>query len=130
MGYEIIGGPFLLMETVAMLHKFVNGIPFQSAISRQRFFMNDPAYAAKSEKLSRLQAIMEQLCSGLDATDPRIRHYFASAGEDPETVCLAQLMTPPFCTLRYPELRENAREICAIWQVFRIVATGSPPATR
>ena len=64
MGYEIVGVPFLLMETVAMLHKFVNGIPFQSAISRQRFFMNDPAYAAKSEKLSRLQAIMEQLCAG------------------------------------------------------------------
>ena len=116
MGYEIVGGPFLLMETVAMLHKFVNGIPFQSAISRQRFFMNDPAYLSKSEKLSRLQAIMEKLCQNVDANDPRIRHYFASAGEDPETVCLAQLMTHPFCTLRYPGLRENAREICGIWQ--------------
>ena len=116
MGYEIVGGPFLLMETVAMLHKFVNGIPFQSAISRQRFFMNDPAYLSKSEKLSRLQAIMEKLCQDVDANDPRIRHYFASAGEDPETVCLAQLMTHPFCTLREPGLRENAAEICRIWE--------------
>ena len=116
MGYEIVQGPFLLMETVAMLHRHVNGISFQSAISRQRFFMNDPAYLAKSEKLSRLQAIMESLCADVDTAHPRIRHYFASASGDPESVCLAQLMTHPFCTLRYPGLRENAREICGIWQ--------------
>ena len=42
MGYEIVRGPFLLMETVAMLHKYVNGISFQAAISRQRFFMGNP----------------------------------------------------------------------------------------
>lgn len=116
MGYEIVQEPFLLMETVAMLHKYVNGLSFQSAISRQRFFMNAPAYQAQSEKMSRLQAIMDSLCRELDTADPRMRHYFASAGEDPESVCLAQLMTHPFCTLRYPSLRENAREICGIWQ--------------
>ena len=116
MGYEIAQGPFLLMETVAMLHKYVNGLSFQSAISRQRFFMNAPSYRAQCEKMSRLQDIMESICRDVDAADPRMRHYFASAGEDPETVCLAQLMTHPFCTLRYPDLRENAREICGIWQ--------------
>ena len=116
MGYEIVQGPFLLMETVAMLHKYVNGLSFQSAISRQRFFMSAPAYRAQSEKMSRLQSIMESLCRDLDADHPRVRHYFASAGADPESVCLAQLMTHPFCTLRHPGLRENAREICSIWQ--------------
>ena len=116
MGYEIAQGPFLLMETVAMLHKYVNGLSFQSAISRQRFFMNAPSYRAQCEKMSRLQDIMESICRDVDAADPRMRHYFASAGEDPETVCLAQLMTHPFCTLRHPDLRENAREICGIWQ--------------
>ncbi len=116
MGYEIVRGPFLLMETVAMLHKYVNGISFQSAISRQRFFMSNPAYLAKSEKMRRLQKMMEEICAGLDAKSPRWRHYFACAGEDPESVCLAQLMTHPFCTLREPGLRENAAEICRIWQ--------------
>ena len=70
MGYEIVGGPFLLMETVAMLHKYVNGISFQAAISRQRFFMGNPDYQAQSAKMSRLQAIMEELCAELDTTDP------------------------------------------------------------
>lgn len=116
MGYEIVRGPFLLMETVAMLHKYVNGVSFRSAISRQRFFMGDMDYQAQSSKMNRLQAIMEELCSTLDTKDPRLLHYFACAGEDPESVCLAQLMTHPFCTLQSPGLQENAREICAIWQ--------------
>lgn len=116
MGYEIVHGPFMLMETVAMLHKYVNGISFQSAISRQRFFMSNPAYVAQSKKMSRLQSIVEEVCSGLNAEDPRLRHYFVSAGEDPESVCLAHLMTHPFCTLRESGLRANAQEICAIWQ--------------
>ena len=116
MGYEIVRGPFLLMETVAMLHKYVNGISFQSAISRQRFFMSDAAFSAQSRKMGRLQAIMEQLCAGLDVSDPRVQHFFTSAGTDPGAVCLAQLMTHPFCTLRQPGLRENAAEICEMWQ--------------
>ena len=116
MEYEIVKGPFLLMETVAMLYKYVNGISFQSAISRQRFFMSNTAYQDQSKKMNRLQEIMELLCAGLDTSDPRIRHYFACASDDPESICLAQLLTPPFCTLREPGLRENAAEICAIWQ--------------
>ena len=116
MGYEIVRGPFLLMETVAMLHKYVNGLSFQSAISRQRFFMSTPDYLAQSEKMRRLQKIMEDICAGLDRNGPRWRHYFACASEDPESVCLAQLMTHPFCTLREPGLRENAAEICRIWR--------------
>ena len=59
---------------------------------------------------------MEQICAGLDVTEPRIRHYFADVGENSEHVCLAQLMTHPFCTLREPGLRENAAEICGIWK--------------
>jgi len=95
MGYEIVRGPFLLMETVAMLHKYVNGISFQSAISRQRFFMSDPAYQAQSKRMARLQRIMEEVCTGVDVRDGRIRHYFASAGEDPETCDPAAVLPCP-----------------------------------
>lgn len=116
MEYQIVRGPFILMETVAMLHKFVNGISFQTAISRQRFFMSGPDYVLQQKKMCRLQGIMEKICGDLDVNDPRIHHYFDCAGEDPESVCLAQLMTHPFCTLGNSGLRENAREICAIWE--------------
>lgn len=116
MNYEIIRGPFLLMETVAVIYKYVNGLSYQSAISRQRFFMNNPTYMAQSKKMARLQQIMEEVCAGLDAGDPRLQHYFAQTGTDTEGICLAQLMTQRFCTLRQQELRKNAEEICAIWQ--------------
>ena len=116
MSYEILHGPFLLMETVAMLHKYVNGISFQETISRQRFFMSNPDYLARCRKMARLQAVMEEVCGGLDPQAPRIRHYFACAGENSEGVCLAQLMTHPFCTLRETELHRNAAEICDIWE--------------
>ena len=70
MGYEIVRGPFLLMETVAMLHKYVNGLSFQSAISRQRFFMSTQDYLAQSENMSRLQQMMEHICKDLDRNSP------------------------------------------------------------
>lgn len=66
--------------------------------------------------MAHLQRIMEEVCDGLDTEDPRIRHYFARASDDPESVCLAQLMIHPFCTLRETDLRKNAQEICGIWQ--------------
>ena len=116
MGYEIVRGPYLLMETVAMLHKYINGISFRSAISRQRFFMSNPAYLAQTRRMDRLQGIMEELCAGMDREHQRLRHYFACAGGGTEGVCLAQLMTHPFCTLRRPGLKENAAEICSIWK--------------
>ena len=99
-----------------MFHKFVNGISFQAAMSRQRFFMAAPDYLAQSAKMSRLQTIVEELCGNLDTTDPRVQHYFACAGNDAESICLAQVMTHPFCTLREPDLHEHAREICGIWK--------------
>lgn len=119
MGYEIVQGPFMLLETVAMIYKYVNGISFQSAISRQRFFMNSSVYAAQSKKMAKLQQVMEEVCAGLDVENPRIRHYFVHAGSDPENICLAQLMTHPFCTLREPDLRKNAEEICVLWQELK-----------
>ena len=117
LGYEIVRGPFLLMETVAMLHKYVNGISFQTAISRQRFFMAAPDYLAQSARMSRLQTIMEELCAELDTADPRVQHYFACACGDPERVCLAQVMIHPFCTLTPGRSAASGR-------AFRTWATG------
>ena len=116
MGYEIVRGPFLLMETVAMLHKYVNGISYPSAISRQRFFMSKEDFLARNQKMNRLQSIMDTICATLNTRDPRVRHYFASADTEKDSVCLAQLMTHPFCTLEKPDLHDNAREICGIWK--------------
>lgn len=116
MGYEIVRKPFMLMETVAMVYKYVNGIPFQSAISRQRFFMNNVTYAERSKKMTRLQQITDEVCADLDVNDTRLQHYFRQASDDPDSVCLAQVMTHPFCSLREPDLRANVRDVCELWE--------------
>lgn len=116
MGYEIVRRPFMLMETVAMIYKYVNGIPFQSAISRQRFFMNSADYAERSRIMARLQQITDSLCAELDVNDPRVQHYFLQASDSPDSLCLAQVMTHPFCSLREPELRKNVADIFALWE--------------
>lgn len=116
MGYEIIRGPFMLLETVAMLYKFVNGISFQSAINRQRFFMDSAAIADQDKKMERLQEIMREVCADVDPKDPFLQRYFFRASTDQEHMCLAQLMTYTFCTLREPDFWGNVQEICKLWQ--------------
>lgn len=116
MEVEIIRGPFMLMETVAVICKYVNGGSYPAAISRQRFFMNETTYAAQSKKLALLQKIMEEVCAEVDLSEPRLQHYFQQTGPENDGVCLAQLMTHRFCTLREQDLRKNAEEICGIWE--------------
>lgn len=116
MGYEIIRGPFMLPETVAMLYKFVNGITFQSVINRQRFFLDSAASAVQARKMKRLQEIQDEVCADLDPNHPTLRHYFARPDGEREYMCLAQLMVYSFCTLKEPDFRRNVEEICELWQ--------------
>lgn len=116
MEYEIARGPFMLLETVAMVYKYINKISFQMDISRQRFFMDSAAFAAQEIKMKRLQEIMEEVCRDVDEGDPQLLRYFARVGTDQDHMCLAQLMTYAFCTLREPGFWDNVKEICALWR--------------
>lgn len=116
MGYEIIRGPFMLPETVAMLYKFVNGITFQSVINRQRFFLNSAASAVQARKMRRLQEILDEVCADLDPNHPTLQHYFARPEGEGDYMCLAQLLVYSFCTLREPDFHRNVEEILALWQ--------------
>ncbi len=119
MGYEIVRGPFMLLETVAMVYKYVNGCSFGAAMNRQRFFLDNATFAVQSKKMVRLQEIMEEVCSGLNLEDPLLRRYFSPAGTDWEFICLAQLMVYSFCTLREQDFQRNVDEICALWYALQ-----------
>lgn len=118
MGYEIIRGPFMLLETIGMLHKFANGITFQSLLNRKKFLAGGGSVISDSlvRRMNRLQEILDEVCSDLDARDPLLQRFFCEIELDGEHVCLAQLMIYSFCTLRKPGFRENAEEVCAIWR--------------
>ena len=56
MSYEIIRGPFILMETVEMLYKYVNNISFLNIASRLRLLRGgmDAEMQRRMERLQKL----------------------------------------------------------------------------
>lgn len=131
MGYEIIRGPFMLLETVGMLHKFVNGITFQSLLNRKKFLVGEGSVVSDRmvRCMNRLQEVMDEVCKDLNAQDPVLQRFFREIELDCEHVCLAQLMIYSFCTLRKPGFRENAKEVCAIWRQLQESGAWIHPAS-
>ncbi len=105
----------MLLETVAMLYKYVNGISFQSVANKQKFFMDSATFEIQVRKMRRLQEIMEEVCAELDPETPLLQWYFSREGVSRDYMCLAQLMVDSFCTLKKPDYRENVEEILTAW---------------
>lgn len=118
MGYSLNRQPFMLLETVEMLYKYVNNITFSSILSRLRVLYGNAIAASLSKRLLRLQEILEEICRDIDQNDPLLQQYFAKVDTDCacEDLCLARLLTYSFCTLREPELQANGEEIRGIWR--------------
>ena len=72
MSYEIIRGPFILMETVEMLYKYVNNISFLNIASRLRL-LRGGMDAEMQRRMERLQKLTQEVCGGLDPNDPVLR---------------------------------------------------------
>lgn len=116
MGYEIVRGSFMLLETVAMLCQYVNGRSYESSMDRQRFFMDNDAFESQSRRMKCLQKIMEDACRDVDLEDPMLKRYFASVDGEQGPMCLALLMTYTFCTIRELDFWANVEEICRLWR--------------
>ena len=63
MSYEIIRGPFILMETVEMLYKYVNNISFLNIASRLRL-LRGGMDAEMQRRMERLQKLTQEVCGG------------------------------------------------------------------
>lgn len=117
MEYEIIRKPFMLYETVAMFYKYINGITFQQDLNtRNKFVAGSVLHNAALKRCARLQQIMEVVCHDVDPNAQAMRKFFGSLSAGYEDICLAQVMTHSFCTLKYPDFRENVDEILRIWE--------------
>ncbi len=117
MKMEIVRGPFILLETVEMLYKFVNGISFRSILTQRRPGAEPEADDRMVRRLEQLQAIMEETCQDLDPQDQNLQYFFGSVetGEKDQTVCLARFMTSSFCFLEHTDLDESIRHIRRSW---------------
>lgn len=117
MKYEYVRGPYLLLETVEMLFRFVNGLSFQSLLSQRKLVGNSEEGLAMVRRLNQLQEILDETCEGLHPNDPRLQRFFSRVGTGEwEEVCLAKCLTYSFCTLRYADLVEHAAELRASWR--------------
>lgn len=129
MGYEIAREPFMLQETVSMLYKYVNGITFQSTLSRLKLPENDPVYEVINRRAGWLQEILFKVCKGLNPKDPAMRKYFDKVSLEVSDVCLAYFMINSFATAKKPGYWDNVNEICEIWQSMQQQGARIDPGT-
>ncbi len=116
MRYRFVRGPFMLLETAAMVSKYVNNFSFNSVLYRLKLRSEGNVSEKRIRVLKRLQEILEEVCAGLNREDPRLRKYFAVADAKSEDLCVAHAMIVSFFTLNHGDLRANAQEICRRWQ--------------
>lgn len=118
MGFKIVRGPFILLETVEMLYKFVNGISFRFLLSQRKPADDTGEGSVLMRRIEQLQEIMEETCQGVDRNDPDLRRYFGNANADAVDVgpCLARALTYSFCPLSKPGFQESVDEIRGVWK--------------
>lgn len=117
MKVEIVRDPFILLETVEMLYKFVNSISFRSILTQRRPGAEPETDDRLVRRLEQLQSIMEETCKDLDPQDPSLQRFFGSVetGEKDRAVCLAKFMICSFCFLEHTGLEESIRLIRQTW---------------
>lgn len=117
MRVKLLREPFILLETVEMLYKFVNGISFRSILTQRRPGTETETGDQLVRRLEQLQSIMEQTCQDLDPQDPDLQRFFGGVetGEKDCSVCLAKFMTCSFCFLEYLDLEESIQHIRRTW---------------
>jgi len=116
MKYQLVHGPFMLLETAAMVSRYVNHFSFNSVLYKLKLRSEGNVSDKRIRVLKRLQEILEELCSGLNREDPRLRKFFMVDNGESEDLCVAHAMIVSFFTLNHADLRESAREICGRWQ--------------
>lgn len=122
MQYKIIREPFMLLEAIGMLHKYINQIKAPDT-AKYRFPPADDAERHRREdtmqRMRQIQEIIDDVCADVDRNDPQMVRFFGQVECGCEYTCLAMLLTYSFCTLDRPGFRENVEEICEIWEDFQ-----------
>lgn len=117
MGLEIVREPYILLETVEMLYRYVNGISFRSILTQRRAATEVEADDRMVRRLEQLQNIMEETCQDLDRHDADLQRFFGrvDTGTKDQDVCLARFMTYSFCFLECTDFEESIGRIRRTW---------------
>lgn len=121
MEYEIIREPFLFMDTMEMLHKYVTGFRYPSLwVPRRERGSTEPDDTIR-KRLEFLQSVMEEACAGLDPEDELLRRYFGPIGtEYPYNWSyLARFMVSAFVNYAHPGFDDTAADILHQWELMQ-----------
>lgn len=118
MHYEIIRKPFMFMETLELLYKFINGLSFSNMWNPNHEPRNSPRENAVRERLMILQQIMDEVCQGLDRENPKLQYFFVAreAAHPYQVSCLARYLVSAFIEYRNPGFDETVADILADWE--------------
>jgi len=113
MHYEIIRQPFMFIETITLLYRYVNGLSFSSLWNHNHEPRNSPRENDIRERLLLLQRIMDEVCEGMDREDTKLQYFFASHESTPsvESSCLARYLVSAFLEYKNPGFEQTIADI-------------------
>lgn len=116
MNYTFVHGPFMLMETAAMVSRYVNNLSFSSVLYKLKLRSGGNVSEKRVRVFKRLQEIVEEVCAGLNRDDPALRRYFLQINAESRDMCVAHAMIVSFWSLDCADLRAGAQCICNRWR--------------
>ncbi len=120
MGYQIVRKPHMLLETVRMLYRYINGLPLQTNMNRTREWVDPATFAVLNRRAGWIQEIMYKVCKGVDQTDPMLQKYFGKLELADGSVCLAEYMTVLVCvSLKHTDFWAAIEELKGNWREIR-----------
>ena len=109
--------PFMLLETVSMLYKYVNGIALQADMNQTRQRVGPVVFERLNRWAGWIQEILYEVCKGIDQTDPVMQRYFGKVEHMDANVCLARYMTNLMCIFsQETEFRGNVERLKTHWK--------------
>lgn len=120
MGHQFVRQPHMLLETVSMLYKYINGLSLQTDMNLTRERVDPATFAVLNRRAGWIQEIMYKVCKGLDQTDPVLQKYFGKLELADVSVCLAEYMTNYLCmSLKHTDFWESVEELKENWREIR-----------
>ncbi|MBQ7871126.1 MAG: winged helix-turn-helix transcriptional regulator [Oscillospiraceae bacterium] len=118
MEYEIVREPYLFMETMEMLHKYVNHTDFASLWTPRRELSGTEAERLVLQRLELLQGIMERACRDVDVTDPALTAFFENINIEQfnEPVFLGKFMVSAFMSYHNTGFEETVADLRSEWE--------------
>lgn len=120
MQYKMIDKPLMLLETVSMIHKYVNGFELKDIIPSHDCH-DDGWRRLQHGRAKKLLQLTAKICQDVDRNDPEMLRFFGTVECGCEYTCLAMILTYSFvpCSLENPGFWENVEAICKNWEDFQ-----------